>query len=188
MFVVYLEIPMTIINTIDMKSIITILRCLLATVLLLSSASTINAQSSVGYLHKLISDESCYMNYSVAIHDSTYYVVVSVQSSSRCFLNEPSMKIRTFAGDVITLKGEVFNNGCHVTGKINNEECDLKITNNTNAQFPITPAQLRKLNSGVAKLRISMYPFDHEHEFKNDKIGKRLYELFLIAKEQYDNF
>lgn len=40
------------------------------------------------------------------------------------------------------------------------------------AQFWITPQQFEILNEGVAKIRLSMTPMNHERTFKKDKIGK----------------
>lgn len=56
------------------------------------------------------------------------------------------------------------------------------------AQFSITPEQFEILKEGVAKIRLSMTPMNHERTFKKDKIGKKLYEFFQKEKTKDDNF
>ena len=56
------------------------------------------------------------------------------------------------------------------------------------AQFRITPQQLEVLNKGVAKIRLSMTPMNHECTFQKDKIGKKLYQFYLKEKKKDENF
>jgi len=44
------------------------------------------------------------------------------------------------------------------------------------------------LNEGVAKIRLSMTPMNHERTFKKDKIGKKLYQFYLKEKQKDENF
>lgn len=59
---------------------------------------------------------------------------------------------------------------------------------NSTAQFLITPQQFELLKDGVAKIRISMTPMNHEKSFKKDKIGKKLYDFFIKQQSVSDDF
>ena len=56
------------------------------------------------------------------------------------------------------------------------------------AQFKITPQQFEVLNEGVAKIRLSMTPMNHERTFQKDKIGKKLYQFYLKEKKKDEDF
>lgn len=69
-----------------------------------------NAQT-VGYTYKALAAEGCNMKYSVAKQDTMYSIVATVRSDRMKFLSEPTMKIRTFSGKYLELKGTVIGNG-----------------------------------------------------------------------------
>ena len=50
---------------------------------------------------------------------------------------------------------------------------------NTMAQFKVTREQFELLREGVAKVRLSTLPIEHERTFKKDKLGKKLYNFYL---------
>ena len=62
------------------------------------------------------------------------------------------------------------------------------LTINSSAQFKINISQFECLKGGIAKIMLTMTPMNHERIFKKDKIGKKLYELYLKVKRQDDNF
>lgn len=143
---------------------------------------------TVGYTYKALSAEGCYMKYSVIKQDSAYYIIATVRSDRMKFLNNPTMKIRTFNNDLITLKGKVIGNDSESAGIVSGNIVIPVTEISSTAQFDITPAQFEQLNNGVAKVRLSMSPQNHERTFKKDKIGKKLYKFYLKAKEKDDNF
>ena len=123
----------------------------------------LNAKAqTVGYTYKALAAEGCNMKYSVAKQDTIYSIVATVRSDRMNFLTEPTMKIRTFRGKYLELS--------------------------STAQFRITPQQFEILNEGVAKIRLSMTPMNHERTFKKDKIGKKLYQFYLKEKQKDENF
>ena len=65
-------------------------------------SSPVIAQN-VSYMHKLLTPEGCTVNYRVVKNESDYFIIVSVRSEKLSFLNNPTMKIRTFNDDVICL-------------------------------------------------------------------------------------
>ncbi len=144
---------------------------------------------TVRYLHKPLSPEGCHVEYNVSKQDSAYYIIATVTSDRLIFLDNPTMKIRTFNDDVITLEGDVIGNRNGVSfgysiGNVGFSESEIKST----AQFYITPEVFLLLKDGVAKVRLSMRPMNHERVFKKDKIGFALYQLYLDAQIQDDNF
>ena len=56
------------------------------------------------------------------------------------------------------------------------------------AQFKISPQQFELLKKGVAKIRLSTIPIEHERTFAKDKIGKKLYQFFLKQKNKDNDF
>jgi hypothetical protein len=73
---------------------------------------------TVGYNYKVLAAEGCNMKYSVSKQDTIYSVVATVRSDRMNFLNEPTMKIRTFTGKLLELKGTVIGNGSQSAGII----------------------------------------------------------------------
>lgn len=56
------------------------------------------------------------------------------------------------------------------------------------AQFKITPEQFEKIKDGIAKVRLSTIPIEHERTFRKDKIGKKLYLFYLKERNKDNNF
>ena len=148
---------------------------------------TVNAQT-IGYTYKALAAEGCNMKYSVAKQDTMYSIVATVSSDRMSFLSEPTMKIRTFSGKYLELKGTVIGNGSQSAGIISGNVVIPVTEISSTAQFRITPQQFEILNEGVAKIRLSMTPMNHERTFKKDKIGKKLYLSYQKEKQKDENF
>lgn len=146
-----------------------------------------NAQT-VGYTYKALAAEGCNMKYSVAKQDTMYSIVATVRSDRMNFLSEPTMKIRTFSGKYLELKGTVIGNGSQSAGIISGNVVIPVTEISSTAQFWITPQQFEILNEGVAKIRLSMTPMNHERTFKKDKIGNKLYQFYQHEKQKDENF
>ena len=143
---------------------------------------------TIGYTYKALAAEGCTMKYSVAKQGTEYSIVATVRSDRMTFLSNPTMKIKTFSGEFLELKGALIGNGTQSAGIISGNMV-LPITEiSSTAQFEITPQQLEILNEGVAKIRLSMTPMNHERTFKKDKIGKKLYQFYLKEKQKNENF
>ncbi|MBO4662484.1 MAG: hypothetical protein J5630_07275 [Bacteroidaceae bacterium] len=156
-------------------------------VLLNTYTSHICAQT-VGYTYNALGLDGCILKYSVAKQDTTYYIIATVRSSRMNFLNEPMMKIRTFNDEVLTLRGVAISSNTKSAGIISGNMV-LPVTQiSATAQFFITPKEFEMLNNGVSKIRLSMTPMNHERKFKKDKIGKKLYQFYLRAKDKDDEF
>lgn len=139
---------------------------------------------TVGYTYKAFAAEGCNMKYSVAKQGTEYSIVATVSSDRMTFLNEPTMKIKTFTGEYLELKGKVIGDRSQSAGLISGNIV-IPVTKITStAQFKITPQQLEVLNEGVAKIRLSMTPMNHERTFQKDKIGKKLYQFYLKEKRK----
>lgn len=125
---------------------------------------------------------------SVAKQDSIYSLVVTVKSSEYKYLSNPTMLIRTFGDKVIKLQGTHLGDDKETTGiLIGSIMCPVSEISTT-AQFRITPEQFEQIKDGVKKVRLSMTPKVHEKEFSKDKIGSKLYNLYLKTKDMEDDF
>ena len=162
-----------------MKHLLIILMMLLA---LTSKAQT------VGYTYKPLAAEGCTMRYSISKQDTLYYIIATVKSDRLKFLKESTMMIRTFNGEVIKLEGALIDNDTQSVGVMSGNIMIPIAEISSTAQFIVTPIQLASLKVGVAKVRLSTIPITHERSFKKDKIGKKLYELYLKEKNKDDNF
>lgn len=143
---------------------------------------------TVGYSHKALAAEGCYIKYSVTKQDSTYYIIVTVRSDRLNFLKESTFLLKTFDGDIIKLRGEVIGNASETGGIISGNIVIPVTAIYSTAQFKITPEQFELLNKGISKVRLSTTPIEHERTFKKDKIGKKLYQFYLKKKSQNNEF
>lgn len=164
-----------------------IIKYLILALLLVNITVCVSAQT-VGYWHKILSPEGCTVQYSVVKHESGYYIVATVHSERMHFGSESDMKVRTFNDEVLTLKGEVVSSGSQTSGIISGTVVIPVTELITTARYAITPEEFEILNHGVAKVRLSMVPVNHERTFKKDKIGKELYQFYLKAKAKDDDF
>ena len=168
-----------------MKSNIGI-QIILSIVLTMFSAN-INAQT-VGYTYRPLAAEGCNMKYSVVKQDTAYYIIATVKSDRLNFLKESTMWLKTFDGEVIKLYGSQIGSGSETAGIVSGNIV-LPVTEiSSTAQFKISPQQFELLKKGVAKIRLSTIPIEHERTFAKDKIGKKLYQFFLKQKNKDNDF
>ena len=143
---------------------------------------------SVSYTYKPLAAEGCSVMYTVAKQDSSYYIVVSIKSDRFQFLKETTMILRNFNNEVLKLEGKHIGDGSE-TGGIVAGNMVIPVTElSTTAQFPITPEQMEFFSKGIAKIRITAIPMNHERTFKKDKIGKKLYTYLKKLTEDKDDF
>lgn len=154
---------------------------------LMSTTLLTNAQT-IGYTYKALAAEGCNMKYSVAKQGDSYSIIATVRSDRMVFLGNPTMKVRTFNDTLLELPGVVIGGGSESAGIVSGNMVIPVTEIKSTAQFAITPEQFEMLNEGVAKIRLSMTPMNHERTFKKDKIGKKLYQFFLKVKAKDDNF
>jgi len=143
---------------------------------------------SVGYTYKPLAAEGCSMKYCVMKQDTTYYIVATVSSDRMKFLSEPTMKIRTFKDSVLTFTGKAIDNRSETAGFVTGNMIFPITEINSTAQFKVTPVEFGMLRDGIAKIRLSMIPMDHERIFKKDNLGKKLYKLYLNVKSKEEDF
>ena len=143
---------------------------------------------SVSYTYKPLAAEGCSVMYTAAKQDSSYYIVVSIKSDRFQFLKETTMMLRNFNNEVLKLEGKHIGDGSE-TGGIVTGNIVIPVTElSTTAQFPITPEQMEFFSNGIAKIRITAIPMNHERTFKKDKIGKKLYTYLKKLTEDKDDF
>ena len=136
---------------------------------------------TVGYSYRPLASEGCNMKYSVTKQDTTYYIIVTVRSDRLKFLKESTFLIKNFDGEIVKLHGDLIGNGSESAGlMVGNMMLPVTEINST-AQFKISPEQFEIIKNGIAKVRLSTIPIEHERTFKKDKIGKK---LSILSKSQ----
>lgn len=156
--------------------------------LVMALFATMAMAQSVGYNYKPLADEGCKVEYSVVKQENRYLLVVEMRSDMLKFIKDPIMKVRTFDDQVFSLNGANLGESAQGGGLIVKGIILPSSKVNTTAQFEITEAQLELLKQGVKKVSLTTTPIEHEREFKKDKIGKGLYELYIEKKNKSKAF
>ena len=124
-------------------------------------------------------------SYSITKKDSIYLLVVSITGEKVVLPPNPELKLKTLGDDVITLNGELIGQDAQNGGMIMYGMIIPLHQITVSAQFVVDKAVMEKIGSGISKVRLSTAP-QHECEFKKDKIGKKLYEMFLnLSKDDF---
>ena len=143
---------------------------------------------TVGYTYRPLTAEGCNMKYSVAKQDTAFYIIVTVRSERLKFLKESTFLIKTFDGEIIRLQGDLIDSGSESAGVLVGNMM-LPVTEiNSTAQFRISQNQFELIKNGIAKVRLSTIPIEHERRFKKDKIGKKLYKFYQNARNKSEDF
>ena len=143
---------------------------------------------TVGYTYRPLTAEGCNMKYSVAKQDTAFYIIVTVRSERLKFRKESTFLIKTFDGEIIRLQGDLIDSGSESAGVLVGNMM-LPVTEiNSTAQFRISQNQFELIKNGIAKVRLSTIPIEHERRFKKDKIGKKLYKLYQNARSKSEFF
>ena len=120
---------------------------------------------TVEYSYRPLAAEGCNMKYSVTKQDTTFYIIATVRSDRLKFLKESTFLIKTFDGEIIKLKGDLIDNGSQSFGVMAGNVM-LPVTEiNSTAQFRISPYQFELIKNGIAKVRLSTIPIEHERIF-----------------------
>lgn len=150
---------------------------------MLVMSMTMSAQT-VGYTYRPLAAKGCRMEYGIVRQDSAWYIMTIVESDRLKFLKESMMKIRTFDGEVMELDGSLVSTDTESCGYVLGTFMVPVTAIYSTALFKITSKQLELLKNGIAKIRLSTIPIEHEKEFHKDKIGKKLYQLYLKKENQ----
>ena len=142
------------------------------------------AAQTVGYSRRVLAADDSNVKYSVVKRDSAYYIIATISSARTKFLPESTMLIKNFDGEVIKLKGSLIDNHTKSVGRVEENVIQPETYVYSTAQFRITPEQFELIKNGIAKVRLSTIPVEHERTFRKDKIGRKLYQFYLKA----DNF
>jgi hypothetical protein len=158
-----------------MKQIITILSFFLCL--------SVNAREKAKY-----SGQGMNFQYTVLVQDSQNYVVLTMTSVEQVFAQQPTLMLKTFEGDIITLVGEIVDSN-KTTAGVMISGIMIPVSERTFvAQFGISNEEIELLSKGICKVRLTTVPKLHEKEFKKDKIGLKLYTMFKDAWKQQNNF
>ena len=161
-------------------------KSILLSLLFLLTLSFSEAQT-VGYTHKILSSYGCEVKYSVSKQDTSYYIIVAIKSEKLRFMKQSTMLLKNFDGEVLKLQGELLDNDLESAGIILGGLLFPFSEVNSTSQFKITQEQFELIKGRIAKIRLTTIPKVHEKSFKKDKIGKKLYEFYIKAKNQIDD-
>ncbi|NDV56586.1 hypothetical protein D0T85_00430 [Bacteroides sp. 519] len=162
------------------------MQILFVTIFLTHSFFT-NAQT-VGYTYKPLTVKGCHIKYSIAKQDTSYYIIATVKSDRLNFLKESTMLLKNFDGEILKLHGNLIRSGSESAGIISGNLVIPVTEISSTAQFRISPAQFELFKKGIAKVRLSTIPIEHERTFTKDKIGKKLYQFFLKQRNKDNDF
>lgn len=158
---------------------------LFALVTVLFSCGT---SKSVSYTHKPLAAEGCSVSYSVMMNDGQLKIVVTVKSDRLVFSSEPTMMLKNFNGEVLTLKGVDLQSRSE-TGGLVISNVFIPVTEvRALAEFPVDEKDINFFATGVSKVRLSTVPIVHEREFSKDVIGGYLYSSLSKAISSEDSF
>lgn len=144
---------------------------------------------TVRYTYKPLAAEGCDVQYSVSKQSNSYFIIVTVQSDRMKFLTDATMTLKTFNNNVVTLKGTLLDTRVGSTAGVVVGNMVYPVTSiHSTAQFEITEEQFEYFNEGIAKIRLSTIPIEHERSFRKDKIGNRLYKSYQAAKDSEFSF
>lgn len=160
-----------------------ILSFILGSICLFSSVA-----QPVGYTHKAFLPEGCVVNYLVVMQNDSCFIEVNFDSDLSKFTDQPTMMVRTFDGTVFKLNGST--PVCKVESKLVERDGETKVVSGfySTVRFCIEASQMEAMKNGIAKVRLSTTPYEHEREFKKDKIGKPLYEQYLKKNNKDADF
>lgn len=155
------------------------------------------AQEYVNYYYKIFSPVGCGVTFYASRVDADYYLTIQVESENITFNDNPVCKMKSKSGVVITLEGQKVETKSDMAALVvasgnSNEMMTTPAvpvtTIYSTAIFPITIEQMAILKDGVAKIRLSTFPFQHERTFSHDLIGKKLWKTYQILIENKDDF
>jgi len=154
------------------------------TVLILSLLALTAQAKTAKFGHK-----GCDVEMNAVKRGAQHYLVVSIKSRERTFISDPELLIKTFDGAKMALKGVIINTGQQsgsgvvVSGMVLHSNYNISV-----AQFEISDEQINMLQNGVQKIRLMTTPALPDKEFDNDKVGKKLYDLFQQAVDVEADF
>ena len=143
----------------------------------------------VGYVYRPFAEEGCEVSYSAVKEYDWLYIVASVLSENLKISEKPVLMLKNFNGDVVRLVGEEVSTqiesgyGVTFTGLNPTGFTVVGSEITAMAKFKIDESQLHLLLCGIQKIRLSTVPITHEIVFKDDAIGKKLYDRLMAAKE-----
>ena len=126
------------------------------------------------------------------------YVVINIKSEQLQFIESPTMKLKNFNEEVLTLQGESLSShtstsgvpiyGLDDSGAVVPGGSLVVSELSTMARFPVSEKDIPFFEPGIMKVRISTVPIVHEREFYQDKFGGWLYKELLKVKKQEEDF
>ena len=114
----------------------------------------------------------------VTVNDSVFLYIVYTDEK-RKLVDAPKLLIKLMDDEVILLDGQLLGNMSKSDGGV--VISGIYIATNhfiSEAKFPITRELISRFSKGIKKIRLNTSPKYHEKEWRKDKIGKKLCEIY----------
>lgn len=142
----------------------------------------------VGYIHNPLEVDGGNFFYSVTKENGELYLLMTVKSDNLTFTESPTLKLKNFNGNTISITGEKLTSLDEHGGIVINNVIVPYTETNTVARFKIENEQILFFYHGIQKIRLTTVPYIHEKTFKSDVIGFDLYNDLTKFEHQDDAF
>ena len=143
---------------------------------------------SVSYSYKPLAAKGCRVKYTPGWQDGHPFLLIQVKSDRMKFPALPVVLFKSLDGDTIRLEGKSLEDTQETVGLMIGSMM-LPVTEyEARAQFFLTEDKIDFFKKGISKVRIYLTPINHERTFNKDKIGAKIYKLFLKAKNKDEDF
>ena len=150
-------------------------------------SSSIQAQK-ISYSFKPLAAEGCNVRYTPNWKDGKPYLLIQVKSDRMLFSESPVVLFKSFEGDTIRLEGVKLDGKTESAGIMIGSMILPATELEARAIFELSSEQVDFFTKGIAKVRIYLTPMNHEREFNKDKIGNKIYKVFIKSKKEDTEF
>ena len=172
-----------------MKKILFLVLCVMIS--MMGKAETVKYED--GFL-----GTSAEFKFTIEMRSDSVFLIVNVISPDVKIMEDAKMLIKFYDNSIIKLTGERKDVGLltSVSGSVfgvNGQTYGGTTSTNSyfsQAEFPISKADIEKFKNGIKKIRINTSPDIHTKQWNKDKIGEKLFNQFstLMSNSFEDNF
>lgn len=131
-------------------------------------------KKSYHYTYKAFAAEGMAVEYTVQ-KDTAYYIGITICATNIVLPDHPTFKVSFFNGESLELQSndlvKPFTYGL------------FGLNSMSVARFYLSESDLSKFAYGVRMLEISTTPYLHQRSFKKDKVGNKIYKMYLYRKK-----
>ena len=117
--------------------------------------------------------------------DGQEYMIISFGPTDKYIAVEnTSLNIEFFTGDVLKIKGYVVNIGSQTNTRTNANTTIQVQKDIMYYRFDLSAQDVEKFKSGIKNLSIYTIPRVYRKSYDKDKIGQKLYNVFMEQKDK----